>query len=75
MRRAGVLEREIMAITGHSSRSTFDRYSNVDEGDLHRAVERIKLFFGSSDQNSDQAKKKSSAEAGLSSTTTRFYYW
>ena len=39
MRRAGVPEREIMAITGHSSRSTFDRYSKVDESDLHRGVD------------------------------------
>jgi hypothetical protein len=70
MRRAGVPEREIMAITGHSSRSTFDRYSKVDEGDLRRAVDRLEVFFGSSDQNSDQSKKKNPTEAGLPSTTT-----
>jgi len=70
MRRAGVPEREIMAITGHSSRSTFDRYSKVDEGDLRRAVDRLEVFFGSSDQNSDQPKEKSPSEEGLFSTTT-----
>ena len=44
MRRAGVPEPEIMAITGHSSRSTFDRYNTVDEADLHRAMGRLEVF-------------------------------
>lgn len=43
-RRAGVPEREIMAITGHTSRSTFDRYSTVDDNDLRRAVRRLEQF-------------------------------
>jgi hypothetical protein len=47
MRRDGVPEKEIMAITGHSSRSTFDRYNTVDEADLHRAIERLEVSGGS----------------------------
>ncbi|MBW2557531.1 MAG: tyrosine-type recombinase/integrase [Deltaproteobacteria bacterium] len=34
MRKASVPESVIMEITGHSTRSTFDRYNTIDEGDL-----------------------------------------
>jgi hypothetical protein len=70
MRRAGVPEREIMAITGHSSRSTFDRYSKVDEADLHRAVDRPEVFSDFSSLFSSKAEKENPAEAGLSPSTT-----
>ncbi len=42
MRRAGVPEPVIMAITGHSTREMFDRYSTVDEGDKLQAVEQLR---------------------------------
>lgn len=42
MRKAGVPESVIMKITGHSSRSMFDRYNTVDEGDLRQAIEQMK---------------------------------
>jgi integrase len=70
MRRAGVPEREIMAITGHSSRSTFDRYNTVDTADLRRAIEKLEVFSASVDQNVDHAKNENPAEAGSSSVTT-----
>ena len=70
MRRAGVPEREIMAITGHSSRSTFDRYNTVDQTDLRRAIERLEMFSASVDQNVDHAQNEDPAEAGSRDTTT-----
>jgi integrase len=61
--RAGVPEKVIMAITGHNSRSTFDRYRKVDEGDLRGAVEMIS-------QKINQQEKENPAEAGSLDATT-----
>jgi hypothetical protein len=60
-----VPEVEIMAITGHSSRSTFDRYRKVDESDIQRAIGRMGVFL----KNSDQAQKEDPAGAGSLDTT------
>lgn len=34
-------ERVIMGITGHKTRSVFDRYKMVDEADLHDGVQKL----------------------------------
>ena len=50
MRKAGVSESVIMAITGHSTREMFDRYNTVDETDKRQAVDQLEVFFKNSDQ-------------------------
>ncbi|MBL6967204.1 MAG: site-specific integrase, partial [Desulfobacteraceae bacterium] len=51
MRRAGVAESVIMAITGHSTREMFDRYNVIDAQDKVDAVNRLEVFFQNVTQN------------------------
>ena len=41
MRKAGVHESVIMAVTGHSTREMFDRYNRIDHGNVHPAVHQL----------------------------------
>ena len=44
MRRAGVHETTIMAISGHCTRRVFDRYNIVDEQDIRDAVVKTTAY-------------------------------
>ena len=57
MRKAGVQESVIMAITGHSTREMFDRYNTIDTEDTKKAVDQLEVFFQNVTQNVKQAEK------------------
>jgi len=66
--RAGVQERVAMRISGHKTRSVFDRYNIIDESDLKLAMRKLQKFQDAA----EPACQPAPAEARVSTARSAF---
>jgi hypothetical protein len=68
MIRAGIPEKQAMRISGHRSRSIFDRYDITDERDIQIAGQKLARYL---DQKASSLKQLSPTADGRTESTAR----
>ena len=56
MRKAGVPESVIMAISEHSTQEMFGRYNTIDMDSIGKVVDRLEMFFIDQNEKKDSVK-------------------